>query len=71
MRRSSQAEGSICMLSVLCLCYVLVLLGNLTRRWRTILGYVPGTSNDRGKANRTQPHVLTYDLWETLMLNMF
>ena len=52
MGRSSQAEGSICMLFIVLFWffYVLVFWGKLTKLWFTVLGYVLGTSKDRGKA---------------------
>ena len=50
MGPSSQDEGSICMLPVFMPKLCVGTLGELTKHWLTVLGYVSGTLDDCGKA---------------------
>ena len=56
----SQTEGSLCMMFVIMLCGGT--LGELTKRWLIVLGYVSGTSNDHGKAKACPYTSSCYDL---------
>ena len=53
MRRSSQAEGSVCILfvhDIVLVCMVWYFGGNSLSFGLTVLDFVSGTSDDRGKA---------------------